>query len=144
MSGRKSAENATILDYGRVGHNNLINNRLPTIYLVEQNKSGETFLDMLARNIGLDFTSYLFTDDLIEAIGDVLIAPRESLESTVKFIDALSLSEQSYMDEHTDALIGSLQERQGLSPLHVWVWRPDSRLWEKIAPPVWEKITPPS
>lgn len=136
MSDRQIAEDATILDFGRVGHANLINSRLPTILLTKQGESDETFLDMLARNIGIDVANYPVTDFVIDAIGDVLIAPRESPESTVNFIDAMYLSEQSYADEYTSELIESLQRRQELSPLNVWVWRPRHLHWEKIGPPV--------
>lgn len=131
---RNVSENMTIIDYGRIGHVNTPDGTLPRRMISTQGIEGGTFLDMLARNIYIDPTLFPITDFLIEAIVDALLAPRDSAESTVNFIDTFYLSEQSFLDEHTEQLLDSLQERQGLSPLNVLVWYPDTESWEKVRP----------
>ena len=37
-------------------------------------------------------------------------------------------------DEHTEVLLEALQERQGLSPLNIWVWKTERQEWEKVRP----------
>lgn len=131
---KKIAEEATIIDYGRIGHIDTPDGMLPNFIISTQGIHKGTFLDMLARNLGVDPTLFPITDFLIEAVGDALLAPRDSAESMVRFVDTIYLSEQSFQDEHTEQLLDSLQERQGLSPLNVLVWHPNTKSWEKVRP----------
>ncbi len=135
MSGKREiSENVTIIDYGRIGHINTPDGALPRLILSTQGMQEGTFLDMLARNLGVDPGMFPITDLLIDAVGDELLAPRESAESMVRFVDVMYLSEQSFRDEHTTELLDSLQERQGLSLLNVFVWHPATESWEKVRP----------
>ncbi|KKW02594.1 MAG: hypothetical protein UY35_C0014G0020 [Candidatus Saccharibacteria bacterium GW2011_GWC2_48_9] len=134
MQGMQITESLSILDFTRIGQAILPGDTLPTIYIVDHVEPRKTFLSLLAYNLNIDVEQIGTTDHVIEVVVNALLAPRDSPESLIRFIDTLYLSEQSMDDDHTEALLDAIQERQGLSPLNVWVWKTERQEWEKVRP----------
>lgn len=134
MASNGFVEKVTIFDYGRIGQVALPNSERPSIMLLEYDDPDETFVDMLARSMGVDASMVSGMAQLIEALGGVLLARRSCLDKSEDCISAMYLSEESYAETHTVELIESLERRQGLSPLHVWVRGPRADLWRKVRP----------
>ncbi len=130
---REISDESIIIDFTRIGHIDIPSMEIPQYILTNRGEPGMTlidlfFLDELIDPAGQDPVQ------MIERIGDRFLGERGSLKSVVSYIDQIYLSEQSYSDRYTDALLASLQYRQGLSPLNVFVWRPITQQWEKVAP----------
>jgi len=132
MQGMQITESLSILDFTRIGQAILPGDKLPTIYIVDHVEPRKTFLGLLAYSLNLEQIGA--TDQAIEVVVNALLAPRDSPESLIRFIDALFLSERSMNDDHTEALLDAIQARQGLSPLNVWLWKTERQEWEQVRP----------